>query len=280
MPNRNRDDNPFRAGLAAALLVLTGGCFYAADQGRKLEEKILRIEHDQVDPRRFDKQMADFQTRDEQYRADIDALRKTIQEQTQLLEQIRQTQEAGMMERSVLENRVQQVEEWLKQEQARLAALERAAPGSKAPKKTGATEMGASITPSVASSVPQGNDAFTMIMASIQAGEWVKAKEAIDAVLARDPAPREKAQAQLLNGHLHFRQKAYSDAILAFDEVAKKFPDFPEAAEALYFEGRSFLEKGTKDTAIAFYKKLIKRYPESPFRNKAQADLKQIETGQ
>ncbi len=276
---RDRRTGVSRGALAAlvpAALLLTGGCFYAADQGRKLEDKLLRIEHDQVNPEELNKRLSQMETREDQVRLDIDSMRQSLQEQIHALETIRQNQDAGMMERSVLDSRLQQIEESLKSEQSRMSAMEKVmGVGKTGGKKPGQPEMGSSITPSVAADVPQGNGAFSMIMANLQAGEWVKAREGIEAVLARDPSQREKAQATLLMGHLHFRQKAYSDAILVFDDVAKKFADFPEAAEALYYEGRSFLEKGNADTAAAFFKKLIKRYPDSPFRPKAQADLKQ-----
>lgn len=251
----------------------SAGCFYAADQGRRLEEKILRIEKDRMDPGTLDRRLSNLEARSEQFREDIDGLRKVLQEQMQVIEIIRQNQESSMMERSVLENRVLQLEDRVKSDQARVAALEKAT-GAKPHTRKPGLDIGTSITPSIASEIPAGNAAFGVIVANIQAGEWVKAHEGIEAVLARDPSPRERAQAQLLLGHLHFRQKLYSDAILVFDEVAKKYQDFPEAAEALYFEAKAFQEKGNRDTASAFYKKLIKRYPDSPFKAKAQADLK------
>lgn len=271
MPERRRTGN--RALFATLVLLASGGCFYAADQGRKLEEKLLRFEHDRVDMGTVDKRLVQLEERDRQFREDIDSIRKSLDEALQALELVRQTQESGMMERSVLENRVQQLEDRLRAKQAQIAALEQKTGLTKSPAQKDASRIGVSLTPS-APPVPEGSDAFPVILDYIQAGDWVKARGGVDAVLNRNPSPRERAQALLLLGHIHYRQKAYSDAILVFDDITKRYPDFPEAAEALYYEAKSFAEKGNRDTANAFLKKLIKRYPDSPFRAKAQADLK------
>ncbi|MGH7770867.1 MAG: tol-pal system protein YbgF [Candidatus Binatia bacterium] len=84
--------------------------------------------------------------------------------------------------------------------------------------------------------------------------------------------------AQYWIGESHYALKEFDQAILAFDEVERQYPNGDKVPAALLKQGFAFAELGDKVDARLILKKLIDRYPQSQEAVKAKQKLKTLES--
>ncbi len=84
--------------------------------------------------------------------------------------------------------------------------------------------------------------------------------------------------AQYWIGESHYALKEFDQAILAFDEVERQYPNGDKVPAALLKQGFAFAELGDKVDARLILKKLMDRYPQSQEAVKAKQKLKALES--
>jgi tol-pal system protein YbgF len=102
--------------------------------------------------------------------------------------------------------------------------------------------------------------------------------------LKRHPKSTLADNAQYWIGECYYALKEFDQAILAFDEVERQYPDGDKVPAALLKQGFAFAELGNKGDARfkvdarLILQKLIERYPQSEEAVKARQKLKTLES--
>lgn len=84
--------------------------------------------------------------------------------------------------------------------------------------------------------------------------------------------------AQYWIGESHYALREFDQAILAFDDVERKYPNGDKVPAALLKQGFAFVELGDKVDARLILRKLLDRFPNSPEAAKAKQKLKSLES--
>jgi tol-pal system protein YbgF len=77
-------------------------------------------------------------------------------------------------------------------------------------------------------------------------------------------------------GETYFSEKKYEDAILAYEDYLKKYPNHEKVKGAMLKQGYSFLELGDKKTGKVILETLIEKYPKSNEAELARKRLKDL----
>jgi tol-pal system protein YbgF len=136
-------------------------------------------------------------------------------------------------------------------------------------RKTGEAATPAKETP------PTAEALYMKGLETFKAGDMPAAREILGKFLEKFPKHDLAANANYWIGETYYGEKNYEQAILAFQEVIKNYPQQPKAPSAMLKQAMSF--KAINDTKSANYvlKKLVAGYPKSDEAKKAKELMKQ-----
>lgn len=111
---------------------------------------------------------------------------------------------------------------------------------------------------------------------TFQAGNLDQARDKFAAFLKLYPETPLSDNAQFWIGEIAFKNRQYEAAILAYEDVIKKYPDSNKVPDATLKQGLAFLELGDKIDARIVLENLVKKYPNTEQAQIAKAKLKTI----
>lgn len=113
--------------------------------------------------------------------------------------------------------------------------------------------------------------------AAYKAGDMKKAVEILSQFLERYPKHELVSNAHYWIGESYYTEKNYEQAILAFQEVIRKYPKKEKAPAALLKQSMSFKELGDAKSARYVLKRLQEDYPRSEEAKKAKELLRELQ---
>jgi tol-pal system protein YbgF len=108
--------------------------------------------------------------------------------------------------------------------------------------------------------------------AMIAKGAYDRAVVALNAFVEAHPDDPDVAEAVLLTGDAHFRQKHFQDAAQDYLKLAKTYPSSPQAPVAFVKLGDSLVGMGQKDQACQTYGEFLKRFTDVDAALRARAE--------
>lgn len=111
---------------------------------------------------------------------------------------------------------------------------------------------------------------------AFQAGNLDEAKERFAAFLREYPDTPLSDNAQFWIGEISFKKHQYEAAILAYEEVIKKYPNSNKLPDAILKQGLAFLELGDRIDARIVLENLVKKYPNTEQAKIAKNKLKTL----
>jgi tol-pal system protein YbgF len=114
-------------------------------------------------------------------------------------------------------------------------------------------------------------------MQTYERKEFAAAREQFKAFLGVYPNGELSDNAQFWIGECYYSEKDYEKAIIAYDDVIKKFPKGTKVPSALLKQALCWLELGDKTFAKSLLKKVIKEHPRSEQAKIAKEKLKTIQ---
>jgi tol-pal system protein YbgF len=272
------------APAAAGLALLLSGCWVPVERGRKMEQRITRLEGEsQISVKQLDEQRAVVRERVAQVDAKIAEVQKKLDElnatahrsgadlavnQDKLVDEM--TRLRGMLEEQAhrLESRIEAIDKALAQMRAetdaRFAAL----------KGAGALEEFEARKKLDALPRPADKDAFLDLAREQESqGEKAVARALYDEFAKKWPTDPRSADAHFRLGELWFGERRYRDAILEYGKVAQEFPRSDKAPDALLRTAESMVAIDLKDDAKAILADIPKRYPGTSAAQRARARL-------
>jgi len=113
-------------------------------------------------------------------------------------------------------------------------------------------------------------------MQTYERKEFVAAREQFRAFLAVYPKDDLSDNAQFWIGECYYSEKNYEKAIIAYDDVIKKYPKGAKVPSALLKQALCWLELGDKTFAKSLLTRVIKDYPRSEQAKIAKEKLKVV----
>lgn len=122
---------------------------------------------------------------------------------------------------------------------------------------------------------PQGvyDEAFMLL----KGGQYDRAQEGFEMFLKWYPNDALASNAQYWIGEVHYVQKRYPEAMVAYNQVLVRWPNGNKVPDSLLKIGFSFYELGDLSNARLSLEKLIKEFPDSSAVNLAKQRLKHIQ---
>ncbi len=111
---------------------------------------------------------------------------------------------------------------------------------------------------------------------AFKAGDLEGAKKKFLSFLKTYPDTRLSDNAQFWIGEIYFKQHQYEAAILAYEDVVKKYPSSNKLPDTLLKQGLAFLELGDKIDARIILENLTKKYPNTEQAKIAQRKLRTL----
>ncbi|NIQ38420.1 MAG: tol-pal system protein YbgF [Proteobacteria bacterium] len=111
---------------------------------------------------------------------------------------------------------------------------------------------------------------------ALKAGDLDGAREKFLSFLKEHPDTPLSDNAQFWIGEIYFKKHQYEAAILAYEDVIKKYPNSNKLPDTLLKQGLAFLELGDKIDARIILENLIKKYPTSEQARIAKGTLKTL----
>lgn len=105
---------------------------------------------------------------------------------------------------------------------------------------------------------------------------YPEAREKFAQFLKTYPDHKLAGNAQFWLGETYYFQKDYENAILAYEEVIKKYSDSPKLPASMLKQAMSFIELGDKKAATVILKELVGKYPESEQAPTAKKKLDEL----
>lgn len=131
--------------------------------------------------------------------------------------------------------------------------------------------------PTITKGTPQ--ERYDAAFVLLKSGQYDRALEGFNSFLS-DLASDELADnAQYWVGEIHFVQRRYPDALVAFNDVLVKWPQSDKVPHSLLKIGYAFQELGDVDNARKSLERLIKDFPDSPAVAMAKQRLKTLPGG-
>jgi tol-pal system protein YbgF len=112
---------------------------------------------------------------------------------------------------------------------------------------------------------------------TFQAGNLDDAKRKFASFLEKYPDTPLSDNAQFWIGEISFKRHQYEAAILAYEDVIKKYPDSNKLPDAILKQGLAFLELGDRIDARIVLENLVKKYPNTEQARAAQDKLKTLQ---
>ncbi|MBF0158493.1 MAG: tol-pal system protein YbgF [Magnetococcales bacterium] len=135
-------------------------------------------------------------------------------------------------------------------------------------------------TPAVKPAKPpsSASEAYQSALAAIQAGHYPQAIEGLNVVLKQFPTDPLAPNAQYWIGESHYKQRAFAEALVAYNQVLIRWPASDKVAPSLLKIGFSFFELGDLVNAKASLDRLVNEFPDATtVKNLAQERLKKID---
>ncbi len=111
---------------------------------------------------------------------------------------------------------------------------------------------------------------------AFQAGNLEEAKKQFLSFLKEYPDTPLSDNAQFWIGEISFKKHQYEAAILAYEEVIRKYPDSNKLPDAILKQGLAFLELGDRIDARIILENLVKKYPNTEQAKIAKGKLKTL----
>jgi tol-pal system protein YbgF len=202
--------------------------------------------------------------------ADITAIRSDFQVLTGRFEEtryaIQKSAQEGKSSRDEFEIKLKETAQILEDLQKRLASVEQVTALLRQGKEQG--------TGSVAETT-SFEDAYKDAYEIFQKGEYKAAREKFQKYLETHPGSKYADNALYWIGESYYNERSYEKAIVAYDDVVKKYPDGGKTPAALLKQGMAFSSLGDKKSANAIFKKIVEGYPKSEQAATAKKKLKE-----
>lgn len=213
----------------------------------------------------------DLRKRQADITADITSIRSDFQILTGRFEEVRyiiqkSTQE-DKLSREDIDIRYKEIAQRLEDLQKRVASLEQTAVLLRQEKEQNVGEK--------RGETPGFEDAYKNAYETYQKGDYKTSREKFQRYLEAFPNSKYSENSQYWIGESYYKEKNYERAIVAYDDVVKKYPDGSKAPAALLKQGMAFSELGDKKNAGIIFKKVVERYPKSEQAGMAKKKLKE-----
>lgn len=177
---------------------------------------------------------------------------------------------SGMTEEEAREliKRVETLEAGLASLKKQLQDLEKAA--KKLPKKTAPERVAKKETP---------ENLYEEALDAYKSGKFGKAREMMGTIIRKYPDNSLSGNAQFWIAETYYAEKAYADAILAYEDLLQKYKGHNKVPAALLKQAFSFLELGDEKAARGILRELIENHPDSEQAKIAKDKLKILEGG-
>lgn len=129
----------------------------------------------------------------------------------------------------------------------------------------------AEVPPSMVSSDVER--AYQDAYQAFQTGNLDQAEEKFTSFLSQYPDTPLSDNAQFWIGEISFQKHQYEAAILAYEDVIKKYPTSNKIPDAILKQGLAFLELGDRIDARIVLENLVKKYPNTEQAKIAKARL-------
>jgi tol-pal system protein YbgF len=106
---------------------------------------------------------------------------------------------------------------------------------------------------------------------------YKEAREKLEAFIKDSPRHKLSGNAQFWIAETYYAEKDYESAILAYENLLKKYPESEKTTGALLKQGFAFIEIRDNKTGKAILEKLVQKYPESKEAGLARKKLAEID---
>lgn len=169
---------------------------------------------------------------------------------------------------TALENQIQQQKELIK-EKAKEAEKKVEEPGKELPQQE--------VFPSQKPGVKNKKAIYDAAYNAFEKGQYKEAREKFEAFIKEFPQDELSDNAQFWIAETYYREEDFENAILAYEEVLKKYPKSKKVPGALLKQGFAFIELGDNKTGKVILGKLMESYPGSKQAELAKKKIEEIE---
>ena len=163
-----------------------------------------------------------------------------------------------------LKSRIAKLDKTVQDMQAQLQNVQ-----SPAPAAGGSAGSGASPT----AQTPPLKETYQAGVRDYNAAKYEVASGEFQDVIHYYPMDDLAGTAQFYLGEIAYRQKAYADAVKAYNAVLEGFPGSAKAPAAQLRKGLALIQMGKKDAGVTELRQLIKRHPQTPEAAQAKSKL-------
>lgn len=261
---------------AAAAVAALGGCWVPMERGRQMEARIQRLEvQGEEQKEQVRDRVARMDQKIQEVQAKIDELNKAAR---------RSGADLGVQLGRLADdfNRVkgdlEVAQHELVQLQKTLVALETRTEGRFAALR-GAGALDEYEAKQRLASLPKGEEKGALLaLAQKEEKEGDKgvASQLYEEYVRRYPSDPKTAEAQFRAAELHFDQKRWREALLAYGKVAEGFPRSELAPEAMLGAAEAMVQLEMRDDARDVLGQLLEKYPRSGAAPRAKERLAQL----
>jgi tol-pal system protein YbgF len=270
----------FRISLVAGFLVTLFGCA-TTDETAYLRQDIDSLYRQMIDVQKELKQLrsessmkirksqADLDFMLEPLQREIQILKNGIEENREYLQKPQQELTAFRQDFEVrlneLEGRAEKARKEMEAKLNEVSKASRAQPQKEAPSKREASSQDAMEA------------LYQNAKQTYERKEFAAAREKFKAFLAVYPKGELSDNAQFWIGESFYSEKDYEKAIIAYDDVVKKFPKGDKIPSAMLKQALCWLELGDKTFAQSLLKRVIREHPNTQQAKIANEKLRAIQ---
>ncbi|MCB2188359.1 MAG: tol-pal system protein YbgF [Deltaproteobacteria bacterium] len=228
-------------------------------------------------------QMSSSQAPQAEMLTDMDSLRQEVMRLNgkveELTHQVNQLTQGGGAAGGQVEDRLTRLEAYLGLAKETAAAAPVAggartvAGSSSTPPPAGGSQAPAA-PPAPVKETPQA--AYNLALKLHKEKSYQASRDRFEDFMRKYPDSNLVGHAQFWIGENYFDEKRYEEAILAYNQVIKRYSNSPKAPAALLKQGMAFQALGDKRTAAIVFNKLIKSYSKTSEAKTAQTLLKKL----
>ena len=270
----------FRILLVAGFLVTLFGCAttgeiaYLRQDIDSLYRQLIDVQKELKQLRsessmKIRKSQADLDFMLEPLQREIQILKNAVEENREFVQRPRQELTAFRRDLEVrlngLEERIDKARKKMEAKLNEVSKASRAQPKGKPPSKREASSREAMEA------------LYKNAKQTYETKEFAAAREKFKAFLAVYPKGELSDNAQFWIGESFYSEKDYEKAIIAYDDVLKKFPKGDKISSALLKQALCWLELGDKTFAQSLLKRVIREHPGTQQAKIAKEKLKRIQ---